>query len=326
MEILEDAIDIHVHNGPDALARRFSAYQLAEQARRARMRGIVLKSHHFATGNLATQVSELLDGISVWGGIALNGQVGGLNPEAVRMSAKQNTRVVWLPTTSARNHVDFQKQSNSDTLKDLRAGAQDTGYSLIDAESNPIPELTRVLEVVGEFNLSLATGHISPSETFAVLEEIERLGLNPRRVVINHPDSPLTPFTPEQQIDLAQRGFYLERVALLFLTAQGTATTRVAEHAETYEIAKDPIGPRSTVSGLVDIIRMTGLHNNILAGDLGQVGNSAPVEGLTLCCNLLMQHGLSEKEVKQLISENPMQFLGLTEKSEAPRPQSGASG
>lgn len=315
MQVLEGAIDIHVHHGPDALARRFSAYQLVEQARHAQMCGIVLKSHHFATGNLATQVSELVDGISVWGGIALNGQVGGLNPEAIRISAKQNTRIVWLPTTSARNHVEFLKQSNSDTLRDLRAGAQDAGYSLIDAEGNPIPELTRVLEVVDELDLSLATGHISPSETFAVLKEIERLGLNPRRVIVNHPDSPLTPFTPEQQIDLAQRGFYLERVALLFLTAQGKATPRVAKHAETYEIAKDPIGPRSTVSGFVDLIRMTGIHNNILAGDLGQVENSAPVEGLALCCDLLMQHGLSEKEVKQLTAENPMQFLGMIGKS-----------
>ena len=108
-----------------------------------------------------------------------------------------------------------------------------------------------------------------------------------------------------------QKGVFIERVALLFLTIKGTATTRVAEYAEEYEIRKDPIGPKGTVADMVDLIKRTGIKNNILAADLGQIGNIAPVEGLKIACKLLMEHGLTEQEIKLLTSENPSELLGL---------------
>src|SRR5207249_11562449 len=41
--------------------------------------------------------------------IALNSQVGGLNPSAVDLALKMGAKVVWFPTISARRHIEHQQ-------------------------------------------------------------------------------------------------------------------------------------------------------------------------------------------------------------------------
>ena len=85
-------IDCHLHHSPDVIPRRQTALDLARAARAAGMGGLVLKSHHANTAGLAVQVQQLVPEIRVLGAVALNGAVGGLNPAAVRMSAKFGAR------------------------------------------------------------------------------------------------------------------------------------------------------------------------------------------------------------------------------------------
>ena len=44
IELLYEAIDLHVHVGPDIVDRLLDSVQLAEQARCVGMRGFILKS------------------------------------------------------------------------------------------------------------------------------------------------------------------------------------------------------------------------------------------------------------------------------------------
>ena len=41
----------------------------------------------------------------MFGGIALNTQVGGLNPHAVNLCLAMGGRVVWLPTIASPGHI-----------------------------------------------------------------------------------------------------------------------------------------------------------------------------------------------------------------------------
>src|SRR5205085_6438432 len=87
--LLDGAVDLHVHPYPSPFPRRLDAAEAAQRAADAGMRAIVVKSHHHDT---ATDVAALkahgidASGIDVYGGVALNTQVGGLNPHAVNMS------------------------------------------------------------------------------------------------------------------------------------------------------------------------------------------------------------------------------------------------
>src|SRR6185295_17041643 len=102
--LLRGAIDMHVHFGPDAhLQRSVDALEAAQQAAAAGMAAIVLKSHDYPTAALAAIVDKAVDGIRVFGGLCLDRQVGGLNPSAVEVAVRLDTKIIWLPTLSSAN-------------------------------------------------------------------------------------------------------------------------------------------------------------------------------------------------------------------------------
>ena len=80
---LEGVIDLHAHSAPDSMPRSIDAFELAQIAKRQHMRGLLLKNHYTPTASLAYMVHQAIPGIEVYGGIALNASVGGINPVAV---------------------------------------------------------------------------------------------------------------------------------------------------------------------------------------------------------------------------------------------------
>ena len=100
-DLLLGAIDIHCHSAPDVVARSVNDMQLAELARAAGLRGVVIKNHYTPTAGRAQLAMLAVPGIEIFGGIALNRAVGGLNAEAVLRLAETDGhrgRIVWLPT------------------------------------------------------------------------------------------------------------------------------------------------------------------------------------------------------------------------------------
>src|SRR5262245_53783271 len=79
---LTGAIDIHVHPGPDSVARDVDADDLARLAKQMGMRGIVFKNHWEDTAALAYIVRKEVPGIELFGGITQDLAVGGINLEA----------------------------------------------------------------------------------------------------------------------------------------------------------------------------------------------------------------------------------------------------
>ncbi|KUK13915.1 MAG: Uncharacterized protein XD52_0796, partial [bacterium 42_11] len=87
--ILLGTIDTHVHCGPDPVfEHRYDAFETAKLAEESGMRAIVLKNHSYPTAVVASLVKKQVEKIDVFGGICLNWEVGGVNPEAVYACAK----------------------------------------------------------------------------------------------------------------------------------------------------------------------------------------------------------------------------------------------
>jgi hypothetical protein len=98
--LLEGAVDLHVHGGPDLVPRRYTDLELAARARDAGMRAIVLKSHVESTVGRAASVAAAT-GLEVHGGLVLNAFAsGGVDPEAVELSLQLGARVIWMPTVA----------------------------------------------------------------------------------------------------------------------------------------------------------------------------------------------------------------------------------
>jgi len=279
--LVRGAIDMHLHPGPSPGPCRFDAIQAAQQAQQAGMKAIVLKSHSY-TAAVAIIVNQLVPGIKVIGSISLNYEVGGLNFYAVQNAAGLGAKVVWMPTFSAANSIN--------KLRALGLPLEGEGISLLDETGKLVPEMERILSIVKDNDMVLATGHISPQETFALLKAAQKAGIE--KMVVTHPtDTEFgeNHFTMNDLKELAAMGAYIEFTLIGILPN---------------EFCHDP-------AEIVQTIKTIGPEHCIVSTDLGQPQNPLPVEGMRLFIATLLHHGITQKEVEMMIKSNPAKLLDL---------------
>ena len=175
-EILTGFIDTHIHTSPDVKPRLLNDYEAALEAKESGMAAIVIKSHVEPTAGRA-YLAHWVTGLPVVGGVTLNHNVGGLNPDAVESMASMGGKIVWLPTI---HHHEIKLEA------DL---------------------LEEILNLVIENNLVLATGHLNPGEIFQVLDHCRSLGLG--KVLINHPLTMVVGASTDEMKEMARHA-YLE--------------------------------------------------------------------------------------------------------------------
>jgi hypothetical protein len=279
---LTGLIDMHVHSDPDSIPRSIDAIDLAKLAKQRGMRGLVLKNHFEPTASLAYIVRKEVPGIEVFGGIALNLAVGGVNPVAVeRMASVKGGwgRVVWMPTLDAENQVRFSKE-NRPFVSVVRNG-------------QVTPEVKEVLGIIAKRNLIFETGHISPAESLLLIREAKRLGV--KKMVVTHCMEPFINMSVAQMQEAAKLGAYLE-FTYAVLIPQTVPMPRPAAY-DIHELAA--------------AIRAVGPDHCILSSDLGQRGSPLHPDGLAAFFQALRGQGFTEAEINRMAKKNPADLLGL---------------
>jgi len=282
-KLLRGAIDTHVHFGPDLLPRRFNAVETMLNAREAGLRGIVLKNHSYPTANLATLVATLIPDIAAFGSISLEYDCGGLNPHAVETEAKLGGKIVWMPVFTAKNSINKVRRVLGLELKG-------EGISIIDAKGKLLPEVTEVLKVVKEYDMVLATGHISAPEIMALVDKAKQLGLT--KIVVTHAMSDFLSesiLSPEERQMLAKEGVLIEHCA--------------------WQVS--PTGGKTKPEEVVAAIKREGAQNCIMSTDAGGIAHPTPAEGMRMFISAMLRNGLSEEEVNDMVKINPARLLGL---------------
>ena len=270
---LEGVIDLHVHADPAASSRgrrSVNVFEAAELARRHGMRAMVIKNHYTETASQAYLVSQIVPGIEVYGGIVLNRAVGGINPVAVENMATITGglgRIVWLPTFDSENNAP-----DGDNVPITGNGAL-------------LPEVDAVLEVMGRYDLALATGHVAPEEGLLAIRAARAAGID--RIIVTHPASGAVGMSLELQKEAASLGALLEYTILSVM------------------------GGRGSLDDFATQIREVGPENVVITSDLGQSGNPSHADGMRTIIRQLQAAGFSEAEVDLMIERNPARLLGI---------------
>jgi hypothetical protein len=210
---LDGVIDIHAHADPDSTARSIDAIDLAKLAKSRGMRGLVLKNHYESTASVAYLVRKEVPGIEIFGGIALNLTVGGINAVAVeRMTMVKGGygRVVWMPTYDAENHVRDSKENRP--------------FISIAKNGELLPAVKEVIGVVARHNLTLETGHSSAEECLMLIREARKQGV--QHIVVTHALTVPVRMSIDQMKEAAALGAYLELVYGRMNLAQYVAAIR----------------------------------------------------------------------------------------------------
>jgi hypothetical protein len=252
-----------------------------------------LTSHYTATAERAAVVNAAVGQPLAFGSIVLNHAIGGLNATAVEVAARQGARIVWLPTVSALGEVAKVEGSTNGNVpvwvrfeRELRAaGATPRPVAVLDDEGAPLPELLDVLKVVARRRLVLATGHLSRTEVFAVVDAATAAGVE--TVVVTNPEFPSHKLSPDEQVTLAERG-------ALFQRALTTPYTGKCSWAEIFAATR-AVAARHTVWG----------------SDLGQVFNPPVEDGLAILADRFLDAGFSEEDVQTMAVENTRRLAGV---------------
>ena len=96
-ELLNGAWDLHFHTAPDVVPRKYTDLELAEEWSGAGMKGGVIKCHYADTTGRAAMLRSLFPGLKVYGGLVLNRQAGGLNPDAAERMAQAGGNISGFP-------------------------------------------------------------------------------------------------------------------------------------------------------------------------------------------------------------------------------------
>lgn len=281
--LLRGAVDTHIHTAPDIYPRSVTVIEAAENAKAAGMKAILVKSHSTDTSDRA-ELATKLTGFSVFGGVALNYPVGGLNLHAARESIRQGGKQVWMPSTSSRAFM--QRSASVPTLaRSLPLGVPGI---LIAADGQLVPEVAPILALIAETDIALASSHVFPAEGLLLVKAARKAGV--KRITITHPHASFLGYTLDQMAELASLGAMLE--------FHYTFTTRAVE---------DTV----SVADLGRMIRTLGPRHVIMATDGGQAVNPPPHEMMRLFIAGMLEAGFSEDEIQTMTVKNPGWILGF---------------
>jgi Family of unknown function (DUF6282) len=279
-ELLRGAYDTHMHISPDVVERKIDDISLARKFAELGMDGLVLKSHYGSTAERAAVVRAAVPGVNALGAIALNRAVGGINPLAVEIAAREGARTVWLPTVDSVNESHEREAPPGAKVPvwvKLQLDLREQGIEIPpvpvvnDSDGTVLPELREVLALIARHEMLLATGHLSRDEIFAVVDAALEEGV--QDIVITHPEFPSQDLSVEDQRALAEKGALLERC---FTT---------------------PHTGKVTWERWIENIRAAGPENSVLSTDLGQVFNPPVEDGMALMVDRLLDAGFKEEEV-----------------------------
>ena len=217
-ELLRGAFDTHIHVAPDVVERKIDDVTLAHRFAELGLAGFILKSHYCSTAERAAVVRGVVPEVTALGAITLNAAVGGMNPLAVEIAAREGARTVWFPTVDAENehreHAALPEGVVPPAWAKLQTELREQGIAVdpvpvVDTEGRVLPETRVVLAAIARHGMLLATGHLDAAEIVAVVEAAFEEGVHD--VVVTHPEFPTQQLSIETQRELAARGALLER-------------------------------------------------------------------------------------------------------------------
>lgn len=273
-------IDLHIHSAPDVRQRKMDDLALMEAAVKMQARAVVIKSHLVPIMDRAAIVTQIRkekypeSDFEMFGAIALNESVGGINPHAAEAALKLGAKIVWLPTNTASNHV--HKNGKSGGVEVLKNG-------------KVTEELKDVFRLVRDFDAVLATGHISGTECLTVAEAARNE--NVKKIVVTHPEFHIVGMTMEQRKRIVKDYDVLLEMEYAQPIGGGVYKKNLPENVET--------------------MKEIGCEHFIVSTDSGQMQNPYWYESISEYIDYLYGAGFTEKEIDTMTRYNPGRMLGI---------------
>jgi len=285
-DLLNGAYDIHVHCSPDVIPRSQDAIALFKDAQKAGMAGIVLKEHTTSTVGRVFVLNQLEQNQpKFYSSLCLNPTVGDINLSAVESSIRAGVDIIFFPTYGSQHHISIWGAGKPPTAFPFSVSSP-SGVSILKSDGTLKQKCSPILKMIADHNIILATGHISPEESLALILKAKQMGC--KRIIVTHASESITGMSVSQQKEAVKSGAFIEHC--FFAVTPG---------------CPNPI----TLETIRDQIRYVGVEHVILSSDFGQIHNPPTVEGFGLYLEKMRKLGFSRDEIQQMVKINPEALL-----------------
>jgi hypothetical protein len=288
IELLEGAVDTHVHACPHLNGRTVTVFEAVRQAAAVGMRGLGLMDNFCnSAGYAALAMAELGDlGVEIFGGLIMEPPAGGVTLEAVEAALGYGygpgtaARFVSLPTHHTRHIATLERRSKA--YIESCCAIPEKGEL-----PDPFPA---ILDRVAEADVVLNTGHISGPEAVRLVELARRRGI--KRLLV-----PASHYQVDEVSELTRLGAFVE--FSFFFVSHATQAGLTHVDAETHTV------PPVSLPAMVKLIRAATPERTIINSDAGVFLLPPPVEALREFLLLLQSAGLSEADLRIMSNANP---------------------
>ena len=279
-KLMEGAIDMHIHNGPDPyMCRIGDTVDLALAACQAGMEGVCFgEPHHIPSGPIALLAEKVVNQwaeehgrkkIRCFGGISLNYAVGGLNPAAVIASARIGAKVVWPPGVDSSHYYKMMGVPG--------------GIDVLDENDNVVPAMKEILSIIAEGDLVLNMSCLGVKDVFCLIDEANKLGI--KRMNVVHPSQPTSLMTVEQMKIAADKGASIEI----------TCNNFQPEYFS-WDV-------------FMQAYNLLGADKIIASSDNGCFEMFTPVVAMRAYITGMLTRGISDSDVEKIVKANPKRLL-----------------
>jgi hypothetical protein len=303
MNDLTDAIDVHAHaRGGD----EEDPLHAAQAATRAGMQALLYKS--ISPGRPWEVARRLQDDVDRWA------EREGLRPTKVlsawvigiplapidfaeiKAAVEGGILGMWMPPVTSAWSIarlggrgkwfDARRRLDDPVAPVGWDEARKTGIYVLDDHGRLLPAVRDTVRLVADHGVALSLGHLSPQEMDAMAEEMTAIGY--RRAFIDHP------FSEVFELDVPRM-------------------KRWAEAGVRFALTWDELSPLLGVDpqDMVGAIRTIGPEHFMLSSDAGIPVLPPTVEAYRLLAATLRAYGMSEPEMRQLMTGSAKEILKI---------------
>jgi histidinol phosphatase-like PHP family hydrolase len=285
-ELLQGAIDCHIHAYPDFVHRSQDMIQVAIEASKSGMRAIAFKDHWnvSATSAYLTQrhidylveKGELQHRVEVYGGA---GTCHGMKPEYIRVALQYpNFKMVWFPTFTS---LGFWRGAGH---------PEKGGVRLVSDGGEVLPDVVEIMKMAVEKKVGIGFGHTDFQELLPLAKKAKELGV---RATLDHPLLELNKLLLDEMKELADLGVYV-----------GTYCQPMIPSL--YQPVADPVETIRTIKEI-------GPERCIIGSDFGQVLHMDAIDGMRVFIRALLGYGITPQQIKIMLKDNPAKLMWLDE-------------
>jgi sugar phosphate isomerase/epimerase len=293
-EILQDVVDMHVHSGPSIVARSLDTVEMLRQAEEAGYKGFVVKDHYIPTVMSAAMIEKYhaKKGTRVIGSVVLNNSIGVFNVSMIDAAYKMGAKVVWMPTVSAKQHIDAHAAKSFVGAKKLAVAEKPVYYLNDSGELNEA--VLPVLDYMASHpDMVLATGHGSVAEIDKLVAKAAEMNVD--KIVITHPFSTVSASVDDVK-RWAGKGAYVDVCAVEFEQILPTLS-RI---------------PFSLITEYLSVVPQERLILSSDGGAMTRNGPVSPVDILYRFLSLLYENKiLTGNQIDLMAKKTPAALLGM---------------